>query len=346
MTTARQAPIDRQEALAHLARHGFLAPLGATVLSGLLAQASLKMLRGRAVLFRAGDPGTAVYLVLNGWIKLSRPGNGRDLGLDIAGQGDVFGELAVLCGSARAADAVALAPSRLLVLDGRFLLAAWRANPDALLAVVRLLAARLGRATEQMGDARLPAEARLARAVLRTDPEARALRKQYEARVAGPSEAAAQKIAKARFAVYGTSIYPDATFTLRLSYGAVAGWSWHGETVPPYTHFAGLYRRATGEFPFALTPRWVAAEASLNPHTVFDLATTNDIIGGNSGSPLIDAKGDVVGAIFDGNIHSLGGAFAFDPAVNRSVAVSTAAITEALDKVYHDTSLVQELTGG
>ena len=183
------------------------------------------------------------------------------------------------------------------------------------------------------------------RFVLRTDAAARAIRKQYEDRVAAPSEAAAQKIAHARFAVYGTKIYPDATFTLRLSYGAIDGWTWHGTTVPPFTYFAGLYRRATGQFPFALAPRWVAAESSLDPHTVFDLATTNDIIGGNSGSPLIDANGDVIGAIFDGNIHSLGGAFAFDPAINRSVAVSTAAITEALDKVYHDTTLVAELKG-
>jgi S1-C subfamily serine protease len=79
---------------------------------------------------------------------------------------------------------------------------------------------------------------------------------------------------------------------------------------------------------------------------VFDIASTNDIIGGNSGSPLIDAKGQVIGAIFDGNIHSLGGAFAYDPALNRAVAVSTAAITEALKTVYADESLVRELTGG
>jgi S1-C subfamily serine protease len=114
--------------------------------------------------------------------------------------------------------------------------------------------------------------------------------------------------------------------------------------VGPFTHFKGLYERATGQYPFALTPRWIAAQSKLNPDTVFDIAESIDIIGGNSGSPLIDAKGDVIGAVFDGNIHSLGGAFAYDGKVNRGVAVSTAAITEALDKVYGAESLVRELT--
>jgi V8-like Glu-specific endopeptidase len=83
----------------------------------------------------------------------------------------------------------------------------------------------------------------------------------------------------------------------------------------------------------------------VNPNTVFDFTTNNDIIGGNSGSPVIDAKGDVIGAAFDGNIHSLGGAFGYDAKLNRMVAVSTAAITEALQKVYKNKTLVHELTG-
>jgi len=181
--------------------------------------------------------------------------------------------------------------------------------------------------------------------VLRVDPAARAMRKTYEERVSGPTAVASQAIAKARFAVYGTSVYPDATFTLRLSYGAVEGWTWRGETVAPFTHFKGLYERATGQDPFALAPRWVAAEGKLNPDTVFDISSSIDITGGNSGSPLIDAKGRVIGAVFDGNIHSLGGSFAYDGALNRGVAVSTAAITEALDKVYGDETLVKELKG-
>jgi hypothetical protein len=182
------------------------------------------------------------------------------------------------------------------------------------------------------------------RFVLATDAASRAIRTQYETRVTGPSDRAAEKIAKARFAVYGTGAYPDATFSLRLTYGKVEGWSENGATVGPFTTFSGLWDRATGQDPFALTPRWVDAQAKVNPNTVFDFTTDNDIIGGNSGSPVVNAKGQVVGAVFDGNIHSLGGAFGFDDTQNRSVVVSTAAITEALDKVYNQRALVDELT--
>jgi hypothetical protein len=180
--------------------------------------------------------------------------------------------------------------------------------------------------------------------VLRIDPEARRIRARYEDQVVGPTARAAETIAKARFAVYGDSVYPDATFTLRLSYGAVAGWTWRGKTVAPFTTFAGLYARATGQTPFDLDPRWIAAQGRLNPNTIFDFSTTNDITGGNSGSPVIDAKGEVIGAAFDGNIHSLGGDYGYDPAINRSVAVSAAAITEALRTVYGADGLVKELT--
>lgn len=183
------------------------------------------------------------------------------------------------------------------------------------------------------------------RFVLATDAQSRAVRKSWEARVTGPTERAQARIARARFAAFGDKVYPDATFSLRLSYGQVAGWTYRGRTVPSFTRFAGLYERATGEDPFALTPKWIAARTRLNPTTVFDISSSNDIIGGNSGSPLINAQGDVIGAVFDGNIHSLGGAFAYDPALNRSVTVSTAAITEALDKVYGNRALVAELTG-
>jgi hypothetical protein len=156
---------------------------------------------------------------------------------------------------------------------------------------------------------------------------------------------ATQKIAQARFAIYGTSIYPDATFSLRLSYGKVGGWSDNGVTVGAFTYYKGLWDRATGQFPFDLMPRWQNAQAKVNPGTVFDFVSTNDIIGGNSGSPAINAKGEVVGAIFDGNINSLGGAFGFDGRVNRAVSVSTAAITEALRNVYGDQALAAELIG-
>jgi hypothetical protein len=182
------------------------------------------------------------------------------------------------------------------------------------------------------------------RYVLATDPTARAARKAYEDAVTGPTDRAQQRIAHARFAVYGVSVYPDATFSLRLSYGAIAGWTYHGKTIPAATRFGGLYERATGQDPFALPQRWIDAKGRLNPDTVFNISTTNDITGGNSGSPLINAEGEVVGAMFDGNIHSLGGAFAYDPALNRGVAVTAAAETEALEKVYGETALVKELT--
>ena len=181
--------------------------------------------------------------------------------------------------------------------------------------------------------------------VLRIDPEARKLRTEWNNRVDGPISAASEKIAKARFAAYGDTIYPDATFTLRLSYGKIEGWTHNGTVVPPFTYFKGLYERATGKPPFELDPRWVAAKGSLNPDTVFDISSSNDIIGGNSGSPLINANGEVIGAIFDGNIYSLGGDYGYDPVLNRAVSVSTAAVSEALRKVYHADALADELAG-
>jgi len=180
--------------------------------------------------------------------------------------------------------------------------------------------------------------------VLATDGMSRGVRKDYENRVTGPVDRAAQKIAAARFAIYGTSIYPDATFSLRLSYGKVEGWTDNGVTVPAFTYYRGLWDRATGQFPFALTPRWKNAQSKVDPGTVFDFVSDNDIIGGNSGSPAIDAQANVLGAIFDGDIESLGGDFGFDDRVNRAVSVSTAAITEALKNVYGNQSLVAELT--
>ena len=166
-----------------------------------------------------------------------------------------------------------------------------------------------------------------------------------KSKVSGPTDRAAEKIARARFAIYGTAVYPDATFSLRLTYGKVEGWTDNGMTVPPFTYYKGLWERATGQFPFDLAPRWQTAQNKVNPNTVLDFVSDNDIIGGNSGSPVIDAKGEVIGAVFDGNIESLGGAFGFDDRVNRAVAVSTAAITEALRNVYNDRTLLAELEG-
>ncbi len=176
------------------------------------------------------------------------------------------------------------------------------------------------------------------------DPALRAIRKENEDRVGAPSRAAAERIAKARFAVYGTSIDPDATFTLRLSYGAVKGFvNASGVQVPPYTTIGGLFDRATGVAPYDLPASWLNAKSSLDLATPMNLSTTNDIIGGNSGSPLINARGEVVGLIFDGNIYSLGGDFGYDARLNRSVAVDSRALLAGLSKVYHADRLVSEI---
>lgn len=175
------------------------------------------------------------------------------------------------------------------------------------------------------------------------DAEARDVRHRYETQVDGPMKRALEAIARARFAVYGESIYPDATFTLRLSYGQVKGYEENGRHVDPVTQLSGIFERNTGTEPFALPKSWLAAKAKLDPATPFNMATTNDIIGGNSGSPVVNQKGEVVGLIFDGNIQSLGGDYGFDPALNRAVAVHSAAIVEALDKVYGARRIVDEL---
>ena len=179
----------------------------------------------------------------------------------------------------------------------------------------------------------------------RAEVDARAITISMNQKVNGQLSRAAERIAKARFAVYGASVYPDATFTLRLSYGQVKGWTHAGVVVPPTTNIAGYFERGTGEFPFIVAPSWEAARSTLNMATPFNISTTNDIIGGNSGSPLIDRQGRVVGAAFDGNIHSLGGNFAYDARLNRTVSVTTAAMTEALIKVYKADRLVAELSG-
>jgi hypothetical protein len=175
------------------------------------------------------------------------------------------------------------------------------------------------------------------------DERSRAVRKKYEDEIEAVIRVASEKVAKARFATYGTSVYPDATFTLRLSYGSVQGWNENGTQVPPFTLLSRLFERATGEPPFAVPESWLKAKDKLDLDTKFNLSTNNDIIGGNSGSPLVNARGDIVGLVFDGNIHSISGAFWFDEARNRTVAVHTAIIREALEKVYSAKGLLQEL---
>jgi len=183
------------------------------------------------------------------------------------------------------------------------------------------------------------------RLALAVDPAARAIRKRYEREVESVVQKNTESIAQARFAQQGTSAYPDATFTLRLSYGEVVGWNERGKEIPPFTDFAGAFARDTGVDPFALPASWHAAKGKLNLAQRFNFVTSNDIIGGNSGSPMINRNGEIVGLIFDGNIHSLGGAFWFDGRKNRAVAVHSGAILESLSEVYGATDLAREIMG-
>jgi len=180
------------------------------------------------------------------------------------------------------------------------------------------------------------------------DPMRRELTKWLENNVESVEQRAGEQLGKARFAVYGKATYPDATFTLRLSYGQVKGYPMNGTKAPPLTTFYGMYDRAIGfnyQGPFALPSRYLENRDKLNLATPLDFVTTNDIIGGNSGSPVINAQAEIVGLIFDGNIESLVGDFVYDGAANRAVAVHTGAMTEALRKLYGADRLVEELSG-
>jgi hypothetical protein len=175
------------------------------------------------------------------------------------------------------------------------------------------------------------------------DADARSVRKRFDDEVEAPVAAAAQRIAAARFKAYGTNVYPDATFTLRLNYGTVQGWVEDGTPIEPFTQLNRAFERATGASPFKIPASWIRVKEKLDMHTPFCISTNNDIVGGNSGSPLIDADGRIVGLMFDGNIHSIAGRYWFDAANNRAIAVHPAIIREALDTVYGAKSLLTEL---
>jgi hypothetical protein len=179
------------------------------------------------------------------------------------------------------------------------------------------------------------------------DPKAREVRKRYETEVTGVERTNYAKIAKALFETEGNSLYPDATFTLRLSYGAVQGYMENGKKIPPFTTLGGLYARADSfkqEFPYNLPSRWLEKKSALDLNTQFNFVSTNDIIGGNSGSPTINQNGELVGLIFDGNIQSLVGDFMFDPSVNRAISVDSRGMLEVLKKVFGANEIVAELT--
>ena len=182
----------------------------------------------------------------------------------------------------------------------------------------------------------------------RIDPIRREQIKWFETNVQSVQQRSGELLGKARFAVYGKNTYPDATFTLRLSYGQVLGYPMNGTVAPYKTTFYGLYDRAASfdyKVPFDLPKRYVDGKDKLDLTTPFNFVTTNDIIGGNSGSPVVNREGDIVGLIFDGNIESLVGDFVYDSYQNRAVAVHTGGMTEALKKLYGAQKLVDEMMG-
>jgi len=182
----------------------------------------------------------------------------------------------------------------------------------------------------------------------KVDPFVREMVKWHEDKVESIEVAAGEKIGKARFAAFGKAAYPDATFTLRLSYGSVRGYPMNGTQAPTKTTFYGLYDRAYGfdlKFPYALPARYLDRRDRLDLATPLNFVSTCDIIGGNSGSPVINRNAELVGLIFDGNIESLVGNYVYSDAKNRAVAVHSAAIIEVLRKLYDGGSLADELQG-
>jgi hypothetical protein len=180
------------------------------------------------------------------------------------------------------------------------------------------------------------------------ETDSMAISKKYDDEVATVQAAAYPKIGQAVYVVDGAKAYPDATGTLRLSYGAVKGYVEDGKKIPPYTDYAGLYARSAqykNESPYDLGPRWVENKPALTLKTPFNFVSTNDIVGGNSGSAVVNKKGELVGLIFDGNIQMLPGYYIYEASINRAVSVDSRAIIEAFRKIYKADALADEMTG-
>ena len=180
------------------------------------------------------------------------------------------------------------------------------------------------------------------------DVDARASRRDYEDKVESVVRRDGSTIAKARFAQSGFTQPPDATFTLRLSYGQVKGYQENGKAIPFATNMAGAYTHAAehnNQPPYNLPESWMKSKPKLNLKTPLNFVSTADIIGGNSGSPTVNKKGEVVGIIFDGNIQSLPWNFAYSDTQARAVSVDSRGIQEALRKIYGATALADELMG-
>jgi len=179
--------------------------------------------------------------------------------------------------------------------------------------------------------------------LLKIQEPTRAIRADWEARVQAPTDAASERLAAARFAAYGDSVYPDATGTLRLTYGKIEGSDVPGQRFGAFTTFGGLWDRATGAPPFDVAPQLLAARDRIDPATVLDMTVSSDTIGGSSGSPVVNAAGEIVGANFDSTVLTQRNAYGYDRNVNRSVIVTTVAVTTALRDVYGMSGLLREL---
>lgn len=185
----------------------------------------------------------------------------------------------------------------------------------------------------------------LIRYLLSIQEPTRAIRADWESRVQAPTDQGSERLAAARFAAYGDSVYPDATGTLRLTYGKIEGSDVPGQRWGPFTTFGGLWDRATGAAPFDVAPKLLAAKDRIPADTVMNMTLSSDTIGGSSGSPVVNAKGEILGANFDSTVLTQRNAYGYDRNVNRSVIVTTGAVTTALRDIYGMERLVAELGG-
>jgi hypothetical protein len=179
------------------------------------------------------------------------------------------------------------------------------------------------------------------------DIELRPLNDRVDSEINPALKAAYTKLAEARFAAFGDSVYPDANSSLRLSFGKIIGYEQRGTNIKPFTTFGSLFTtadaRGKASTDYVPAESWQKARAKLNPATPFNFICTADIIGGNSGSPVVNTKGELIGLIFDGNIHSLPGAFVYDMTRNRAIAVDIRGIKEALRIVYSAPEIADEI---
>ena len=235
-------------------------------------------------------------------------------------------------------------PSVQKLLDGK----SPRARASELVHGTRLAEIDVRRKFAQMTASDLAAATDpMIRFALLCDGDARAARTAWENEVESPQESGYADVAAAHFAAFGESVYPDATFTLRMSYGTVGGWTTEeGAKIPAFTTIGGTFARAearAGDPAFTLPKSWLDARPRLDASVPFNFVSTNDIIGGNSGSPIVDRDGDIVGLIFDGNLESLAGDVIYDGSRNRATSVDARGMLHAMRVVYGANALVDEM---